>query len=107
MDANVKLEIIGSYDSLVERLQFPISGIEVVVIQASTREELEALIPLKAKLMRLRIILILPDANPEILSLGHQFCPRFLTSIDANFEHVEAVLQRMQNNYSETALQEH
>ena len=69
----------------------------VVVLVANEREELAELLPIMPLFRRVKIILILPDREPETIKLGYQLEPRFLSFIDSGFTMVKEVVQRMLN----------
>ena len=43
----------------------------------------------------LRVILILPDADPQTIARGHNLRPRYLSNIQSDFQDVAAVLRKM------------
>ncbi len=67
----------------------------IVVLVAKEKKEL-ARLRLKLPRTRLsRIILILPDREPETIKTGYGFEPRFLSFIDSDFGKIKAVLRKM------------
>jgi hypothetical protein len=44
-----------------------------------------------------RILLILPDDSPIVVSMAHQFFPRFFTYVNDTYEDLCAVLTKMIN----------
>jgi hypothetical protein len=82
-------------ESLIRRLRKPRGNIQIAVLLASTRQELEELFSIGYLLCDLRILLVLPDRKPETILKGHSLLPRFLTFADGNFDNVEAVLRKM------------
>ena len=84
-------------------------GATVAVLFAADRQELAKLYSTRYLLEGFRIILVLPDANPETVSAGHRLRPRYVSYIDGGFEDVVAVLKKMMakpSNIMETGNQE-
>lgn len=90
-----QMTVITDKEVLDRRLTKPRDGVNIAVLLASTRQDLEGLLTLADPYWELRIILILPDREGETISKGHSLRPRFLTFSDSNFEDVEAVLRKM------------
>ncbi len=88
-------ERLHTAESLAERLRSPLNGLEVAILLATTREELQALQSFDQMLERLRVILILPDADPQSIAQAHKLRPRYLTNIQNDFRNVAAVLRRI------------
>jgi len=65
------------------------------VILAPGRKILLELQDLDQMLERLRVILILPDADPQTIARGHNLRPRYLSNIQSDFQDVAAVLRKM------------
>jgi hypothetical protein len=89
------IEVCRSMEALSRRLAQPIPGLLIVVLLAASREELSGIIMLKELLLDRRIILILPDDEPETASLGHMLRPRFITYRSSDYSDVSIVLGRM------------
>ncbi len=85
-------EIYRSIGKLSKRLRQPVLNSTVVVLLASSREELLDLLSLQDLLWDMKIILILPDSTPDSIAEGHLLRPRFLSDCDSDFVDVAAVL---------------
>ena len=88
-------ERLHTAKSLAERLRNPLNGLEVAILLAATRQDLQELQALEQMLERLRVILILPDATPQSIAQAHNLRPRYLTNIQSDFQDVAAVLRRI------------
>jgi hypothetical protein len=88
-------EVIHTAAGLVRRLRSPQNGLEVAVILAVGRKKLRELVSLEQMFERLRLILILPDTDPQTIAQGHSLRPRYLSNIQSDFQDVAAVLRKM------------
>ena len=70
----------------------------VAVIMVANREELVMLARRKNVWDRLWTILVLPDSEPETVTLGHALRPRFLTFTDSDFNDIVAVLNHFRES---------
>lgn len=90
-------EYIRSLNHLFNHLRTPIGISTLGIIWPSSRQEL---LKLRAKgyLFRdMRIILILPDHNPDTISEGHLLRPRFVGYADGDPNDVVAVVAKLIN----------
>ncbi len=67
----------------------------IVVMVVKDKQELSGLLRKLPLIRRARIILILPDREPETIKAGYRFEPRFMSFIDSDFGKVKAVLLKM------------
>jgi hypothetical protein len=88
-------EIYRKIEELDRRLRLPTCDITISVFFTKSKAELFDLVLLKESLLKLRIILILPDEDKETINMGHTLFPRFITYIDSDFKDVKAVLRKM------------
>lgn len=94
-----KLEIYASIDGLTERLHQPLMDVSVAVLHAATHSELMDMIYLGNLLSELRVVLVLPDSEPEALEKAHMLHPRFIASAENDFKYLGSVLKRMVELY--------
>jgi hypothetical protein len=92
-----KFELCRSIEEFSKRLRQPIFNPTIAIILALSREELQEIISIRHLLEDAKIILIVPDTNPDTVAQGHTLRPRFLTSSETDFIDVAAVLKRMFN----------
>lgn len=90
-----QLGIFRSVDSLSHKLQEAWEEKPVVVILVCQKEELLDLVSIREKLYKVRLILVLPDADEGTISLAHRLRPNFLTYIHRNLNELKAVLEKM------------
>jgi len=94
------IEACRSIEELSQRLEQPIPELLIVVLLAASREELSGIIMLRELLLDRRIILVLPDDEPETTSQGHKLRPRFITYRNSDYGDVSVVLGRMIKSYT-------
>jgi hypothetical protein len=93
---NVK--VFSSVDDLAESLLTTFYQDGIVVLMAKKREELSELMPILPLFRRVRIILLLPDQEPETIKIGYSLEPRFLSCLDNGLSEVKSVVQKMLKN---------
>ena len=91
-------EILSGEKIMEDHLRSPLSANAIVILQISSFSDLRDIIALKELLIDHRIILILPDREPEIVALGHTLRPRLISYRDSDFLDVASVLSRMNFN---------
>jgi hypothetical protein len=87
------LEVFRTPTDFIKRLHQPIYFVDVALLIFSNREELREMVSLSYLFSNLRIILILPDHQPETIALGHKLYPRFISFVDSHLEEVRMVLE--------------
>ena len=70
----------------------------VVVLFASSTEELNRLIKMKELFFDIPVIVVIPNDNQENISLGHKLHPRFLSTINGSLEAIPYILLKMKKN---------
>lgn len=93
------VERYSSINELSERLHQPMLDISVAVLYAASRAELMELIYLGDLLGELRVVLILPENQPDILEKAYLLRPRFIAATESDFKHLGSVLKKMTNLY--------
>jgi hypothetical protein len=89
------LDILRSVDSLSQKLQKPWEIKPIVIILVYKKDELLDLISIREQLHQMRLILVLPDAEKETISLAHRLRPNYLTYFYSDPQELRIVLQRM------------
>lgn len=92
------IQLYRTLDELSRWLRQPRTDPDVAVLMVSNKMELHDLIALRSLLWDIKIILILPDSEPDTIAEGHILRPRFLIDCQSNFHDVAAVLIRMIGN---------
>ncbi len=90
-----EIEVIYSIEHLSEMLMNAPYKDTVAVLITEKRDELFQLNSILGLLRKARVILILPDREPETVSIGYKLEPRFLSYIDSDVSEVSAVLNKM------------
>ena len=88
------LEIYRDSNSFAERLHRPLSEPVVFVLQVSTHKELTDLLLLQDSLLDRRLLLVLPDSEPDTVSQAHRLRPRLITYGDSDYLDISAVLSK-------------
>jgi len=90
-----KIELLGTIQSLSDRLREPKHGEDIAILLAANRDELEDLLSVSDFLSDLRVVLVLPDREDDTIAKGHTLRPRFMSYADSSFIDVAAVLSKM------------
>ena len=96
------IEIYSSIRQLSDRLHQPLLDVSVAVLYAASRAELMEMIYLDDLLGELRVVLVLPNGDPEILEKAHMLHPRFIASTESDFRHLGSVLKKITDRYDKT-----
>jgi hypothetical protein len=89
------MEICRTIRDLSQSLRQPAEDSGVAVLLVSDREDLMNMISLRHLFQNIRIILLLPNKEPETVAMAHQLRPRFLTGRNSDLAEVAAVLKKM------------
>jgi hypothetical protein len=91
-----RLDVFRSVEGLAERLREPWQEKPIVLIWVHDQDELLDLVSMREELRDIRLILVVPDAGKDTLSLAHRLWPSYLSfADDDNHEKMRAVLQKM------------
>ena len=88
----------NNFDTLCQQLKnntITRNNRTIALLLIDDREDLQEVIKKHNQLSETRIILILPDKEPETIKLGHQLFPRYQDFIDSNFTEVGEVLRKL------------
>jgi hypothetical protein len=88
-------ECIGSMNGLIRHLRTPLGISTIGVIWPANKGELSRLLALRCLFRDMRIVLVLPDHEPQTISDGHLLRPRFICHADGEMTDVEAVMAKM------------
>jgi len=92
------LVVCRNFRQLRRALLKPAYNLFAAILVVSGRQDLLDLISMARFLRSIRIILILPDREPETISKGHALRPRFLTWPAGDSGEVISVLHKMLAN---------
>ena len=90
-----KLEIYRTMNKLMQRLRQPKNDLEIAILLAESDQTIEEIFAIRDYLDGLRIILILPNREADMISKARMLYPRFLDYVDSDFSDVCAVLEKM------------
>ena len=90
--------LFHTLEGLSLRLVQPAAGNPIVVLVAADRQELREFFSLARLLQRFRVVVVLPDRDPETLRLAYQLSPRFIGYLDSDLADAHAVIAQMQEN---------
>jgi len=90
-----EIEILRSKECLAERLSQVTCVNAIVVLITTDRQELMYLLSIVGLLRRTRVIVVIPNQEPETIRIGYKLEPRFLSSGTENLSEILAVLQNM------------
>ena len=101
---NHRLESFGSIEKLIKRLRQPVNGFSMAVILAASRNEFSRILEFGDLLESLKVIIILPDRNPDTISAALKLHPRYMSYTDGDFLDVSLVAGRMIQKSHSTAV---
>jgi hypothetical protein len=91
----VEMLVYRTIDGLSQSLRHPIEDSGVAILLASNQENLKNILSVRYLFQNIRIILLVPSKEAEIVALAHQLRPRFLTDINSDLAEITAVLKKM------------
>jgi hypothetical protein len=95
---SVEVSTVQTFNAFKDRLkQISIYDKEIFILLADSTDRLKQLSLLIDLMEDKRILLILPDDSPIVVSMAHQFFPRFFTYVNDTYEDLCAVLTKMIN----------
>lgn len=89
------IEVCRSFGSLYRLFCRPGFDPGVAVLICGGKADLENIVSLRDIMLGKRIVLILPDRDPDTISKAHKLGPRFIGYVDAAFEPVGEVVKKM------------
>jgi hypothetical protein len=89
------IEICEGKSSLIGRLRMRKFDLDIVILHAASRTDLDEILSIRQLLDDLRTILILPDRDHDTIAQGLTLRPRYLSFTDGDFGDVSAVLAKM------------
>ena len=87
--------VCRTLSDLSQSLRQPEEDLGVAVLLVSDQEDLQNIISIRHLFQTIRIILLLPNKEPETVVMAHQLRPRFLTGRNNDLAEVMAVLKKM------------
>ena len=93
-----KIEAFQTIEHLSGRLFQPRGDLTIIVLMASSSNDLLELLLIRDLFYDIPIIIILPDRKKDTVEKGHKFYPRFISYMDSDFSDLSLVLPNMLNN---------
>ncbi len=84
-----------SLSLLEQRLRRPSRNVEILLLYIASAIEIRHLSAMRLLLADLRMVIVLPDHNADIIAWAHKLSPRFITYADDGLEQAGAVLEKM------------
>lgn len=95
------IEWFGSLNEMSQRLHEPIPDVKIAILYLTNKQDLLRVCAMGDFLGDIRLILVLPDGNPETISKAHLLRPRFITYVDNSFDDLGLVLKQMYHLYGD------
>ena len=90
-----KVMCCTSLGALEKRLRRPRCDLEIVLILVRDAIEMVRLTEMRALLLDLRLVLVLPKHDSDTVAWAHKLGPRFIAYADGSIDQVAAVLDKM------------
>jgi hypothetical protein len=87
--------VYRTIDDLSKGLRQPGKDSGVAILLVSNQEDLKNILSIGPLFQNIRIILLIPNKEAEIVALAHQLRSRFLTDINTDLAEIIAVLKKM------------
>jgi len=93
-----QIEIVPTIKALWERFRQPLIERTILILVPQNRVLLEELTQMSDLINDHPILLVLPDRDPQTVSMGHKLYPRFVSYLDGEFSSLLSVLTRLVEN---------
>lgn len=93
--SNENIIIVRRMEKLSRILRQPLNGILAAIIQVGSDEELMDLVGIRDLLLRIPMILVLPNQEESTVTKGHVLRPRYLAYADTDWNVVRDVFRKM------------
>lgn len=98
------VETFSSIGELSEKLHQAMPDVSVAVLYATNHAELMMIIYLGDLLGERRIVLVLPDDQPDMLEKAYALRPQFIAAAQSDFKHLGIVLKKMADLHNKRPL---
>jgi hypothetical protein len=89
------IERFRTVGSLAKRLRKPCHGLQIALMVIRDRDEMIRIGDIQNLIRDLRLVLVLPGRDDEMVSMAHRLGPRFIAYADNGFEQAIAVVHKM------------
>ena len=93
--AGYKVARCRAFSTMERRLRKPNHGLEIVLMVVEDSKEMGGIEEIQGLLRDLRLVLVLPGRDTELVSQAHKLAPRFIAYADHDTEQVGAVMKKM------------
>lgn len=93
--ASFKVKQCRSISTMAKCLRKPCHGLKIGLLVISTPEEMVQIGKLQNLFRDLKLLLVLPGRDSEMVARAHQWTPRFIAYADNGYEQIGAVLNKM------------
>lgn len=90
-----QVEVFRDIHYLMQRLSLNLPDISILILLVQRQQVLSDLLLIRNHIIGHRVIMVLPDQEPETLSRAHLLYPRYLSYMDSDFKDLNAVLDKM------------
>jgi len=94
----VDIKVVYSLHDILQSLRKSMINSTVVLLHAASHDILDDILLIREQLEGTRIILILPDEEDDTVAKGHLLRPRFISTVNCDFNNILAVLNKMGSN---------
>jgi hypothetical protein len=93
--AGLKIERFQAVASIAKRLSRPCHGLEIALLVIHAKDEMIQIAEIDNLIRSLRLVIVLPCHDSEMVSMAHKLGPRFIAYADNGFEQAVAVIRKM------------
>ena len=93
--AGCKVVRCRSFGTMEKRLRKPRNGLEIVLVVVEEIEEIARIGDIQGLIRDLRLVVVLPERDSQMVSSAHKLTPRFIGYADDGFDQIGAVLRKM------------
>jgi hypothetical protein len=80
---------------LEKRLRRPHHKVEILLLYVADAIEIRHLSAMRPLLVDIRLVIVLPDRNADIIAWAHKLSPRFIAYADDGLEQAGGVVEKM------------
>lgn len=91
----IQVKIYNSIEQLSQTFRQPLNNVSVVILLITSKDELVKFNLMNALFDNIRVILILPDRQKDMLALGLKLKTSFVSYIDNDLQDVVSVLRQI------------
>lgn len=93
--AGYKVARCRTFKTMKKRLRKPRHGLEIALVVVENVQEIASMAEIQGLVRDLRLVLVLPERHPHLVSQAHKLAPRFIAYADLGAEQLVAVLNKM------------